>query len=224
MKTDIIIPAYNEAEKILDTLNAVSTIENTRVIVVDDKSTDETVSLVENFGMENLVCIQLDENSGKGKAVKKGIEYSDADIICLLDADLGETASEAEKLIKPVIDNEADFTIARFGKAKKKGGFGLVKKLSRWAVKHYSGAVVPSVLSGQRAYKRKVIDSMKYIPDDFGMEVAMTAEAIDAGYSFKEIDVNMTHSETGRDFSGFRHRGQQFFDILKTAIKLRSVI
>ncbi|MDO5707763.1 MAG: glycosyltransferase family 2 protein [Andreesenia angusta] len=219
---DIIIPAFNEEDKIKYTLDALKTIENSRIILIDDDSNDRTIDIVKGLSIPKLLCIKHDTNRGKGKAVKTGIENSDADIICLLDADLGDTAIEAEKLIAPVINNEADFTIARFGKAKKKGGFGLVKKLAAWGVKHYTGVEMSTTLSGQRAYKREVLEDIKYIPDDFGMEIAMTVEALMAGYSFKEIDVNMTHSESGRDLKGFKHRGKQFLDILKTIIKLKS--
>lgn len=222
MKIDIVIPAYNEEKKIVDTLNSLSILDrDIRVIVVDDKSTDSTLKLIENFGMENLDIISLDKNVGKGNAIKEGIKRANSDIICLLDADLGCTAIEVEKLINPILNSNIDFTIAKFGKARKKGGFGLVKKLARWAVKHYTNKEIISVLSGQRAYKKEVLDSIKYIPDDFGMEVAMTVQAINSGYKFKEVEVNMTHSESGRDLNGFIHRGRQFKDILKTIINLK---
>ena len=48
----------------------------------------------------------------------------------------------------------------------------------------------------------------------------MTVATLREGYSIKEVDVNMRHRETGRDFKDFIHRGKQFFDILKTIIIL----
>ena len=54
-----------------------------------------------------------------------------ADIIGFLDGDLGNTASEVEKLIIPIINNECDVTIAKFPPAKKKGGLGFVKNLAK---------------------------------------------------------------------------------------------
>ncbi len=52
---------------------------------------------------------------------------------------------------------------------------------------------------------------MKYIPSDYGIEVAMTIQALSAGYTFKEIPVRMTHRYSQRSLRGFKHRGKQFF-------------
>lgn len=213
-RVDIIIPAYNEEDKIRETVEALKSIEDIRsIIVVDDKSTDDTVKIARELDVE---LIELDRNQGKGNAIKAGLEHSKGEIVALLDADLGRTSRWVEELISPVVKDEADFTIARFGKARKKGGFGLVKKLARWGVEHFAGESIDTTLSGQRVYKREVIDSMAYIPDDFGIEIAMTVYALRSCYRLKEVEVDMTHSETGRDFRGFMHRGKQFKDILKT--------
>lgn len=215
---DIIIPAYNEEEKIADTINAIKSAADVNIIVVDDKSTDNTVQIVKELDVE---VVEMPVNGGKGKAVKAGLEHSKAHIKGLIDADLGTTASEVEKLIEPILSDRADFTIARFGKARRKGGFGLVKGLAAWGVKKFTGEEITTTLSGQRIYRREVIDSIEYIPDDFGIEIAMTVYALKNGYRLEEVDVDMTHSETGRNLAGFKHRGKQFYDILKTIIKLR---
>ena len=62
------------------------------------------------------------------------------------------------------------------------------------------------------------MDYMKYVPDRYGIEVAMTIQALNGDFSFKEIPVNMTHRYTERSIQGFKHRGKQFFNILKTLI------
>ncbi|RYD02511.1 hypothetical protein N752_24595 [Desulforamulus aquiferis] len=54
-----------------------------------------------------------------------------------MDADLGTSSSEARALILPILENKADMTIARFPKAKKKGGFGLVKNLARGGIRFF---------------------------------------------------------------------------------------
>ena len=75
-------------------------------------------------------------------------------------------------------------------------------------------------LSGQRVYKKEVLDNIEYIPTNYGIEVAMTVQAINKGYTFKEVPVNMKHRYTDRSFKGFKHRGKQFIQILMTLIKL----
>ena len=62
------------------------------------------------------------------------------------------------------------------------------------------------------------MDFMEYIPNKYGIEVAMTIQALNAGFTFKEVPVNMTHRYSERNLKGFKHRGKQFFNILKTLI------
>lgn len=213
-----VVPVYNEENKIRDTvesLKQISLIDN--IIVVDDGSTDKTYNIVKKL---NVNIIKLEKNAGKGSAIKSAIKNLDYDYLVLVDGDLGESSYEIEKLILPVINNEADVTIARFPPSKKKGGFGFVKRLAKNGIYHYTGVEIDSGLSGQRVYKREVIDNIEGIPDTFGIEVAMTVETLRKGYNIKEVDVNMTHDETGRDIKGFYHRGKQFLNILSTLIKL----
>lgn len=217
-KVVVVVPAYNEQENIRDTIESIRNIELIdEIVIVDDGSTDNTASVVEGLGVS---LIRLQKNSGKGAAIRKAIETLDYEYMVLLDGDLGTSSSEVDKLIKPVLDDECDVSIARFGKARKKGGFGLVKNLAKYGVYVYTGKKIDTTLSGQRVYKKEVIKNINYIPDRFGIEVAMTVEAFRHNFKIKEVDVQMTHSETGRDLNGFVHRGRQFLDILKTLIVL----
>lgn len=215
-KVVVVVPAYNEEKNITDTIENIKNIELIdEIVIVDDGSTDNTAIVVESLG---IGLIRLSKNSGKGAAIKKAIEELDYDYMVLLDGDLGDSSSEVDKLIKPVLDDQCDVSIARFGKARKKGGFGLVKNLAKYGVYIYTGQKIDTTLSGQRVYKKEVIKNINYIPDRFGIEVAMTIESFRHNFRIKEVDVNMTHNETGRDVSGFMHRGRQFLDILKTLV------
>ena len=119
----VIVPAYNEADRITETLEAVARIPQvTRVVVVDDGSRDDTASAAERAGAQ---VVRLPRNRGKGAALEAGLQRADGDMVLLLDADLGETAAEAAKLLKPILADEADLTIARFPEGPKQSGFGL---------------------------------------------------------------------------------------------------
>jgi len=221
-KVIVVIPAYNESDVIEYTIEGLKKIDVIdKIIVVDDGSTDNTAEIAEKTG---AVVISLKDNRGKGYAMKRALELIDCDIIGFVDGDVGLSSSEISKLIEPVINEEVDFTIAQFPKANTntnvKGGFGLVKKLAKNGVYYYTGKEMETSLSGQRVYKRKVIDSMKYIPTNYGIEIAMTIQAINNGFTFKEIPVHMKHRYTDRSLRGFKHRGKQFIQILITLIML----
>lgn len=215
MSIGVVIPCYNEGDVIESTLKAIKdTGIFDNIVVIDDGSGDDTFE--KSSGMD-VKCIRLKKNSGKGNAVRMGLKSINTDIIVLIDGDVGNTAGEISKVIKPVASGQADVAIASFPKTNKKGGFGLVKGLTRWGLKMLTGQVIGSALSGQRAYKREVLNNL-WIPDGYGMEFAMTAETLKMGYAIAEVEVNMTHKVTGRSFKDFIHRGRQFKDILKTII------
>lgn len=217
-KVVAVVPVYNEESFIESTINNIKKIKLIdEIIVVDDGSTDRTREIASRL---DVTFISLDRNRGKGFAIKKAIENSDFNYLVLIDGDLGRTSDEVIKLIRPAINNEADVIIARFQKASKKGGFGFVKSLANRGVHFYTGKKITTTLSGQRVYNRKAIKSINYIPDRFGVEVAMTVGVLRNGLTIKEIDVGMTHRETERNLKGFIHRGRQFFNILITLINL----
>ncbi len=92
----IIVPAYNEEDMIVGTLDAIQNFLQTRresfeVIVVDDGSRDKTVSLVEEWGRANKSYVRLltnEQNMGKGFSVRRGVEESRGQYLIFIDADL----------------------------------------------------------------------------------------------------------------------------------------
>ena len=214
----IIIPAYNEENKIKDTLESIKDIkEIDEIIVVDDGSSDKTSEVAKSVKSDKINVITQSQNRGKGYALNNGLKEAmkKADIIGFLDGDLGNTASEVEKLITPIINNEYDVTIAKFPPAKKKGGLGFVKNLAKESVKEMTGVELTSTLSGQRIFKKEVLEIFDEIPFGYGVEVGMTIDILKNNFKIEEVLVNMTHSETGRDLKGFIHRGKQFYHIKK---------
>src|SRR5207247_194482 len=165
-----IIPAYDEESSIgatVSALRSISTID--QIIVVDDGSSDSTALQAERAGADVL---KLGRNRGKGGAMSAGIQASTARILLLLDADLGQSACEAEKLLLPVLADGADMTIASFpiipGAG---GGFGLAVGLARRGILQLTGRNLESPLSGQRALRREAWERVGGIAPGFGAEV-----------------------------------------------------
>ncbi|MEG6616306.1 glycosyltransferase family 2 protein [Peptococcaceae bacterium 1198_IL3148] len=209
----VIIPAYNESEHIYQTVQATMAISQvTEVLVIDDASVDDTAILAEKAGAK---VIKLEKNSGKGGALNRGVKEATGDILLLLDGDLGSTASYGGALLSPLLQDEADMTIAKFPKAQKKGGFGLVKGLAKAGIKYFTGLEVEAPLSGQRAMTKAVVKDILPFASGYGVEVSLTIKVARLGYRIKEVPVQMTHAETGRDIAGFKHRGKQFVHVAK---------
>ena len=214
----IIIPAYNEKDKIFYTLNNIVEVDEIdEIVVVDDGSSDNTFEIIKNIKNDKIKAFRLEKNKGKEYALNYGLKNvnKNADIIGFLDADLGKTSSEVVKLIKPVLDNQADVSIAKFPPAKKKGGMGFVKRLAKESVYEMTGKELDATLSGQRIFKKEVLEKFDEIPYGYGVEVGMTIDILKHGYKIVEVLVDMIHSETGRDLKGFIHRGKQYYHIKK---------
>jgi len=115
----IVIPAYNEVNRIRRSLDAVLSflqIQRYRaeVIVVDDGSSDETAARVSEYiskfheaGHELRVLINK-PNRGKGYSVKRGLTESTGEIVLFSDADFSSPITEAPKLINPIAEGQVD--------------------------------------------------------------------------------------------------------------------
>lgn len=209
-----VIPAYNSGDRIAATVAATSAIRGvTRVLVVDDGSTDDTVSNARAAGAEVLV---LPGNRGKGGAVAAGIAVSpDAEVFLLVDADLQETAGETERVLAPVLADECDLAIAVLPSAGGRGGFGTVKNLARRGIERACGYRTAAPLSGQRAVRAHLVRDLPS-SERFGLEVAMTIDAVRAGGRVLEVEASIEHRHTGRSIAGFAHRGRQGIDIVRS--------
>lgn len=207
----VVIPAYNEAATLPRTLAALRRLGCfDELVVVDDGSQDGSAAAARGEGAR---VVRLTGNRGKGAALRVGISAARGDIIVLLDADLGDSAAEAVKLVAPVLRDEADLVIGAFPVVGGPSGFGLVQTMARLAVRTLAGVDVSSPLSGQRAVRRRVLDGVQSLADGFGVEVALTIDAARAGYRVVEIPVAMQHRKTGRNWTGFWHRGRQFVHV-----------
>lgn len=215
----VIIPAYNEEARIVNTLQAVKSIKGVnKIVVVNDGSSDQTSALAR---AEDVIVMDLNPNRGKGGALNAALPLADTDIVVLLDADLGESAAQAGMLIQPVADGLADLAIASFPAPQKKGGFGLVKGTASWVLRKMGQKEVNAPLSGQRAMRREVLEAVTPFDAGYGVELGMSISALSQGFRVMEVPTTMTHQETGRDLKGFLHRGKQFIDVLKVIMAKR---
>jgi len=220
MSVIALIPAHQEAERIDATVRAALGVRAIdRVLVIDDASSDGTASLAAAAGAE---VIALPENLGKGGALQAGLDEvaADADVILLLDGDLGSTAGQAGALLGPVLAGDADMTIATLPRPAGSGGIGLVKGLARIGIRALSGYEPIAPLSGQRALSRGAWEAAMPFARGYGVEVALTVRVARAGLRIIEVPTEMAHDATGRDIAGFMHRGRQFRQVAGALWKL----
>ncbi len=213
----VVIPAYNEADRIGATVTAAFTLPGVDVVLVaSDGSTDGTVRVARAAG---ATVWRTARNQGKAAAMRAGadavrrLDRGEPRHLLFLDADLGLTAAAAGPLIEPVAVGEADMTIAAFARSVKLGGHGFVVRLSGAGIRRATGWTPAQPLNGQRCLTRAAFDAALPLARGFGVETAMTIDLKRQGLRVVEVEVDMAHRATGTDLPAQFHRARQFRDV-----------
>jgi glycosyltransferase involved in cell wall biosynthesis len=211
-----LVAAHNEEPLVGRTVKALRGIEAVDdVVVVADGSTDRTADEASGAGARVLVRAA---RRGKGGALEACLSRIDpAEVYVLVDGDVADTATEAERLLEPVLGGDLDLAIGRLP-PQPGGGFGLVKRLAAGLIDRAVRFRPEEPLSGQRAIRREVLEACRPLARGFGVEVAMTIDAARLGFRIGEIPVEMSHRATGRTVAGFVHRARQGLDILRASL------
>ncbi len=162
MKVIVQIPCYNEEHTlpatIADVPREISGVDTVEILVIDDGSSDATVRVAEELGVDHIVCHK--SNRGLARTFRTGIDAClrrGADIIVNTDGDNQYSGADIAKLVQPVVLGEADITIgdrqtskvAHFSRGKK-----ALQALGSFVVRKLSGIDVPDAVSGFRAFSR----------------------------------------------------------------------
>lgn len=220
-----VIPAKDEEGRIGATIAALEQIGSVgRVIVVDDGSTDQTAAVAEWTG--GVEVVRHDRNRGKAAALTTGAERA-AQVapgapVLFVDADLEGSAAALGALVTPVLDGQADMTIAVLPpQARRGGGFGIVVRTAREGIRRLTGWEPTQPLSGQRCLRRETLDAALPLAHGWGVEVGLTVDVLRAGGRVLEVPCELHHRVTGRDLGSQLHRAKQLADVTR-AIAERS--
>lgn len=208
----IIIPAYNEAERlgrtlftIFDYLRAQSI--DGEVIVVDDGSTDNTISIAEESiaaaQFETAKVISVSPNRGKGHAVHTGLLAAHAPIALFTDADLSTPIDETPKLVEPIRRGEYDITFG--SRALDRSLIGVHQPWRREQggrvfnvlVRMATGLPFWDTQCGFKAFRLEVCRPLIQAAtiERFGFDVELLFIAQRAGLRLREIPVRWDHNE-----------------------------
>ena len=181
----------------------------------DDASTDGTADVVLARGGR---VVRRQKPHGKGgnmtAAATAALDGTEAEFALVCDGDLGASAKALSGLLDEVRSGRCDLAIASFAR-RVGGGFGIALRFARWAIASRSGYVAGAPISGQRAMRTEVLRAVLPFADAYGMEVGMTIDAVRAGYTVSEVELDLEHRATGRTLKGFIHRGRQLRDFAK---------
>lgn len=121
----IITPSFNSEKFIAETIQSVQnqSYQNWEMIIVDDSSTDQTVTIVEQLikNDSRIRLFQLDKNSGAGIAREKALSIANGDYISFLDADDLWKPQKLEKQLQFLKENKVPFTFSFYDCIDEKG-------------------------------------------------------------------------------------------------------
>jgi Glycosyl transferase family 2 len=199
----ILVAARDEADRIGETIGSLrGDFPAAQIVVVDGASRDATAELAEEAG---AVVIRLGR-PGKGEALSAGERAAPPGPLLLCDADLRGS-------LVPLTEGRADLVVAAFSR-KTGDGFGIAKRIAHELIALRTGFAAREPLSGQRRLSARARAACFPVAPGFGCEVRMTIDALRAGLSVEEVEVDLGHRATGRELAGFLHRGRQLLDIL----------
>jgi glycosyltransferase involved in cell wall biosynthesis len=220
----VIVAAHDEADRIEATLEVLTrALPDASIWVADDASTDATAALARARGAR---VVTRTHPLGKGANVTAAAEVAlregtGDELFLLCDADLGASAGELSKLLDAVSGGECDLAVAAF-LVRVGGGVGGVVGFARWAIERRCGYRAAAPISGQRAMRADVLAALLPFAAGYGMETAMTIDAVRSGYRVSEIELELEHRATGRSLRGFVHRGRQLRDIVGAYLSRRN--
>lgn len=204
MKLVIIVPAFNESAVIFKVLRSLPTRLRglgVEVLVVNDGSTDETLSEAERANV-NVVSHLL--NRGLGAAIKTGISWAKnkkADIIVTFDADGQHDPRDISKVIKPILSREADLVIgSRFKKRQK---IPIDRLVLNWFANLASfflfGVISSDSQSGLRAFSKKAIKFIDFKADRMEFSSEILLEAKRNNLRIKEVPIRAIYTPYSRE-------------------------
>ena len=175
MKLIIQIPCFNEERQLPLTLSRlpreVSGFDTVEWLIIDDGSTDRTIEVAREHGVDHIV--RLTNHKGLAAGFQAGLDAGlklGADVIVNTDADNQYEGGDIPKLVEPILRGQADMvvgdrqveTIEHFSGLKK-----LLQRLGSWVVRQASSTAIPDTTSGFRAYNREAALQMQAVSSKF---------------------------------------------------------
>ncbi len=220
MDISIVIPVFNEELNIkplyrqLDSVLGKKEIVNSyEIIFVDDGSTDNTSSFLEQIAKKdkNAKVIKLRRNSGKTAALSAGFDLAKGKIIMTMDSDLQNNPSDIPLLIQKIREG---YDVVSGWRSERKDPFFSKKvpsKISNWMASKLTGIKIHDFNCPIKAYKRESLEGIKLFGE---MHRYIPALAALNGFSVTEIKVRHYPRKYGKSKYGFGRLIKGFLDLV----------
>lgn len=208
----IVIPAKNEAENLKGFLpRLLAVVESAEVIVVNDGSTDDTVSICEQFG---VTVITHPYSKGNGAAIKTGAKAAKGDVIVFLDGDGQHKPEDIPQLLEKLATG-FDMVVGARDKESQADSFrAIANGVYNWLSSAITGHKILDLTSGFRAVRAEKFREFLYLlPNGFSYPTTSTMAFFRAGYSVGYMPIQTE-----------KRLGESHISLLKDGIRFLLII
>lgn len=228
MKLSLVIPAYNEAMNLPETIRAFYSaltdagIEH-EILIVNDNSGDNTLEVLEelNKQIKSLRYVtNLPPHNGFGYAVRKGLDHFSGDCVAIVMADLSDSPADLVAFYNKMVEGNYDCVFgSRFMRGGKTYGYPRVKRfinrLANTIVRIFFGLRYNDCTNAFKLYRKETIEGLRpFLAPHFNLTLELPLKAIVRGYSYTVLPNSWTNRKHGKSNLKIREMGSRYFFIL----------
>lgn len=227
MKLSIVIPSYNEAESLPETLEQieaalVSAGIDHEILVVNDNSSDNTLEVLDSLLSKypSLIYHTNHGPNGFGYAIRYGLERFSGDYVAIMMADLSDSPEDLVKFYAKMREGNYDCVFgSRFIKGGKLTDYPFPKKiinrLANIIIRVLMNIDYNDTTNAFKLYSRQTIEGIKpFISPHFNLTIELPLKAIIRGYSYTVVPNSWTNRKYGESKLKIREMGSRYFFIL----------
>jgi dolichol-phosphate mannosyltransferase len=226
MKLSVVIPAYNEAESLPETLGSLfAVLEREQIqhelLVVNDNSKDETEAVLNQLSgsMPSLKWVKNEGPNGFGYAVRYGLERFSGDCVAVFMADMSDSPEDLVLFYRKMLEGYDCVFGSRFKKGAKVIDYPShklwINRVANTLVKITFGYTYNDTTNAFKLYRRETMEGLKpFLSPHFNLTLELPLKAIVRGYSYVVLPNSWTNRKHGVSKLKIREMGSRYFFIM----------
>ena len=220
MSLSLIIPAYNEQDQIMVTINSLikfkRKIKNLEILIVDDQSKDKTYEIVKKIEKKNkFIKLYYNKKKGLGSAIETGIKKAKSKYICIFMSDMSDDLNDLKKYYHLIKNKNVDAVFGtRFSSGSKISSYPIIKLILNRIFNNFVRLVFFSkyndFTNAFKIYKRNsLLELMPIVSENFNVFLELPLKIIVRKYNYIVIPIKWKN----------RKKGQSKFEIKELSSK-----